>query len=254
MKFSTYKLLTIFLLAIALKSSGQSLIVGIPSADVTHEGKFEWTHESQLANLTKSLKWNSFNFLTYGLCRNTEISVSLNNLGAPSGLNEAIGVGVKRVFLLNKTDADFDNKNHHFLDHDFRWTVGGVLNYSIPREKPGYWLFSHLSYRLPYLHTRLTGGITTGNSPTFGYRPVIQQEVLTEVANYPVAAMLGIEQPITENLSLIADWYSGTHDLACFIPALQYELEPLVMIVGYKIPNNPESGAEAVVLETMLRF
>lgn len=237
-------------------TKAQSLIVGIPSADVTHPGLLEWTHESQFApKSNNTVAWNSFNFLTYGIAKNTEISISLNNLGYPSTFNEALGFGAKRIIPLYHGEADHDNKNHHLIGHDTRLTVGAVANYSFSRKQPGYWVFSHLSYRLPAIYTRLTAGVSNGNAPTFGYRNIPTGEGLSiEQANQPWSAIVGFEQPIAHRWSFIADWFSGTHDLACFIPAIQYEREKQVIIVGYKIPNNGLSGYHALVLETMVRF
>lgn len=235
-------------------SIAQSLIVGIPSADVTHEGKLEWTHESQIG-LKNPSSWNSFNFLTYGLAKNTEVFVSLNNISSPSGQNEALGFGFKRIHSLLHGEADHDNKNHHFVGNDLRLTYGAVATYSFPRNKAGYWVFSHLSYRLPGIYTRFTGGISKGNAPTFGYRTVrAENGMYQDIANEPLSGIFGFEQPVYKNFSIVADLFTGTHDLACFIPALQYETKRLILITGYKIPNNGQSGNHAWVIETMLRF
>lgn len=235
-------------------SKAQSLIVGIPSADVSHVGKLEWTHESQIG-FNSPTTWNSFNFLTYGIAKNTEVYVSLNNISAPSGRNEALGVGFKRIHSLLHDEADHDNKNHHFVGNDLRLTYGAAATYSFPRNKAGYWVFSHMSYRLPGIYTRITGGLSKGNAPTFGYRSVMTDNGLyQDVANEPLSGIFGFEQPLFKNFSIIADWFTGTHDLACFIPAVQYETKRMVFITGYKIPNNGQSGNHAWVIETMVRF
>jgi hypothetical protein len=63
--------------------------------------------------------------------------------------------------------------------------------------------------------------------------------------------MLGFEQPLTKHISLIGDWFSGTHDLAAFIPAMQIDIKKHVLIFGYKFPN-PNTGSHAFILEFMV--
>jgi hypothetical protein len=66
--------------------------------------------------------------------------------------------------------------------------------------------------------------------------------------------LIGFEQPLTKHLSLIADWYSGTHALAAVIPAFQYDIGHNVLILGYKIANNIESGNNALIVEFMINI
>ena len=75
----------------------------------------------------------------------------------------------------------------------------------------------------------------------------VAKELLT-----PFCFIGGIEQPITKNWSFIADWYSGTHNLADFIPALQYKVGHQVFIAGYKFPNAGSGGKQAFIFEMML--
>lgn len=236
----------------------QSLIVGIPNAEVTHQGKFALTHESQSDVWRRDATWNSFSFLTYGLSKKVELAVSLSNLAAPRSGNLSMGVGYKFV--------------HQFAEQDprlSRWelkaTVGQMLLLSLePRlttptvngqppteagrelQSPpvGGWVYAHGSLRLPGPQTRLTAGVSYGSSQAFG------------VGNYPVSFMGGVEQPVVPWLSLVADWYSGTHALASFIPAIQFNLKRPkgALIVGYKRPNDPSTQRDAAILEFMVEF
>jgi hypothetical protein len=105
----------------------------------------------------------------------------------------------------------------------------------------------HLSLRIPSLQTRLTGGFCYGSQHNFGYRLI-----RTDVHQIPVKQNLtsfcfigGIEQPLFGGWSVIADWYSGMHNLADFILAMQYRLGHQVFIAGCKFPNLGSGGQEA---------
>ena len=65
--------------------------------------------------------------------------------------------------------------------------------------------------------------------------------------------LCGVEQPITKHFSVIADYFSGSHDLAALIMAVQYETENNVFILGYKLPNETQE-TDAIVIEVMHRF
>ena len=220
----------------------QSLIVGIPSADVAPEGVLELTHESQFYTEGQPRKWNSFNILCYGIGNNTELTSTLNNLNNLDNSALALGLGMKRLVELSQ------NKNLNP-----RLTLGGNMLFSLNKADIGGWVYSHLSMRLPGLKTRLTGGFSYGSHHNFGYRMVASGDVgvLQKQKLTPFCFIGGIEQPVYGNWSLIADWYSGTHNLADFIPAVQYRLGHQVIIAGYKIPNRGSGGKQAFILECM---
>jgi hypothetical protein len=83
-------------------SRSQSLIVGIPSADVAPKGELELTHESQFYTEGNPRKWNSFNILCYGLGNHGEITTTIKNLNNLDNNKLALGIGLKRYFLLSK--------------------------------------------------------------------------------------------------------------------------------------------------------
>ncbi|MFY7949079.1 MAG: hypothetical protein ACOVRP_07690, partial [Gemmatimonas sp.] len=102
------------------------------------------------------------------------------------------------------------------------------------------WIFSSGSVRLPQLQTRLTAGPTYGTPQLFGKEKL--------------GMMAGIEQPLggvfRRRVSLVADWYSGRHDLAAAIPAIQFNLpREWIFITGYKLPNRGAATERALVLE-----
>jgi len=234
----------VLLLSSFYSSFSQSLIVGIPSADVAEKHHLEFTHESQIGLQSRPYKWNSFNFLCYGLGNNAELTVTLNNLNNDGSTNAAIGFGAKKVFPIFKSN----NKWEHKL------TAGSNILYGKQSGNIGFWSYGHYSFRVPATKTRLTAGVNYGQSQTFGFKSVMQNNQVTLTGRKLGSFIGGIEQPLYKNISLIADWYSGTHDLAAFIPALQIDVKHHVFIVGYKIPNNAASGNRALIVEFMLNL
>jgi hypothetical protein len=210
-----------------LTAWSQSLIVGIPNADTTPAGEVLLTHESQFSPQKGSAFWNSFTFMTYGVRPNLEVSLSLNNLRSPRPDNLSLLAGYKHVLPL------FEKRFPH---HQFKFTHGVFVPVSLQGKGVGNWTFAHGSMRLPRFQTRLTAGASLGTHQVFGRDAAM--------------AMVGVEQPLTKKLSFVMDWYSGTHDLAALIPAIQYNLNHSdVAIVGLKIPNNNQSGSLGFIVE-----
>jgi hypothetical protein len=218
--------------------NAQSLIVGIPSADVAEKNHLEITHESQIGKSS----WNSFNFACYGLGKGWELTSTLNNLNNQGSSNLALGLGFKKIIPLNNRSPKTEQK----------LILGTNMLYAFQRKDPGIWSYAMYSFRIPASQTRFTGGVTYGESQTFGFKynrnltPMVLQE------NNRFEFLGGIEQPIAKGFSIIGDWYQGTHDLAAFIPAVQKDIGHHVLIVGYKIANNPSSGSNAFILEAMI--
>ncbi len=233
-----------------LSLSAQSLIVGIPNADVTHKGHIAITHESQTDFWDPNPGWNSFNFITYGLSKKVELAVSVNNVASPASGNIALGSGFKFVQQLFE-------KSERLKKWEFKITAGAMLLNSLERRmytaeatpeergnRIGYWVYGHSSMRIPKLQTRFTGGLSYGTGQAFG------------IGNTPLVFMGGVEQPLTKRWAVIADWYSGNHALAAAIPAVQYNLNKPrgAAIVGVKLPNNPGEQRTAAIFEVMLEF
>jgi hypothetical protein len=234
-----YLLMTILLCSFYMRAICQSLIVGIPSADVAEKGHFELTHETQLNFWQSPLRWNSFNFFCYGINHTMEVTMVLNNLDNRGSENRAIGIGFKKFIPFSLFGAES------------RIYGGGNLMFNAINGKPGVWCYSAFAQRVPVINTRLTAGITYGQSQVFGFRNLIEQGKPVRVPNNQFCFMAAFEQPITKHFSLIADWYSGDHDLAMFIPAMQFDWKHHTFITGYKIPNRSD-GFNAIILEYMI--
>ena len=217
----------------------QSLIVGIPSVDVAEKHHIEITHETQWKFWGEPKKWNSFNFACIGIGNNAELTATFNNLTNGVSDNLALGLGVKKVFELKKENNVWETK----------LAIGGNVLYSTVRQNFGMWTYGLASFRIPSTKTRFTGGLNYGQSQTFGF--LESENGMPPKPQNLVTFLGGIEQPITKHISLIGDWYSGTHDLASFIPAIQIDVKKHVIILGYKFPNNRLSGNQAIILECM---
>lgn len=242
-------LLASFLLLLSQQSQAQSLIAGIPSADVAHLGRFEMTHESQIKpNFTKP-GWNSFNILCYGLSKTTELTMTYNNLGNAKIPNQALGFGFKTMIPVVK-DSHWEPKLGGGL-------MGGI---STVDWSGGYWAYGLSSFRLPGLKTRFTAGLSYGTSQFFGWgtrtsrSPISGDKVEENFRFTPISFMGGIEQPITDKFSLLADWFSGDHDLGALIAGGQYRFsDDFLLISGWKIDNESRDD-DALIIELVFNF
>lgn len=234
--------LLLFFISYCSFTHGQSLIAGIPSADVAHKQKLEWTHESQIGIKNSDIKWNSFNFLCYGIADQTELTVSLLNVDNDNSRNLVYAAGAKRYF-------NFLNNGKFNL----RLTTGGNLLLK-KGYNAGHWVYSHLSLKSKKLKTRITAGISSGTHHLFGKDKLKKQngEYIFKT-NQTTCFIGGFEQPLNKKYSLLADWYSGDHELAAFIAAGQINFGKNNMIIGYKIPNYPsEINSNAIIIEFLI--
>ena len=245
----SYLLLPILFLASITSSFSQSLIAGIPSADVAPEKKFMFTHESQLNTWSyDKVKWNSFNFLCYGAAKNLEVTVSFSNLSNSPVAHESIGTGFKKIFDLEFIPLP-----------EAKFAIGQNVLYSVDRMSVGGWSYAMLSNRIPVLETRLTYGVSYGSAELFGYdtlttnRNGFKERIVKE--RNPLSAMIGLEQPIIKDkFGIIADWFSGQHDLAALITGFQFSFDKLVLITAYKFPNLEPAKKGSVIFEAMYEF
>jgi len=241
-------------------AEAQSLIAGIPSADVARKGHVEYTHESQWASEAGKLKWNSFNFLTYGIAKRTELAVSVVNVGSPGTENVAVGIGYKTIIPLQQgEDAGMFRERKLSIGQMAYVAVGPERN--IVRDRVGGWLYSHVSTRLSPTRTRLTAGLSYGSSHVFGFRRVrmqggggLPETSPQRIPLTPLSFIGGIEQPITRHVGLLADWISGRHDIAALITGVQLNIGHQVLILAYKRANDQVSDTNALVTEVMIHF
>lgn len=212
--------------------SGQSLIVGIPSADVTPKGEFALAHESQINRFQSGGYWNSFTFATYGVGKHTELASSLYGVSRPRSNNVSLGFGFK-------TSVPWQQSWAKRLE--FKTSVGAMIPVSLQGKGTGYWLYGNGSVRLPQSRTRFTVGPSIGTRQIFG--------------RTAYSSMVGIEQPVRGRWSVVSDWFSGTNDLGAAIFALSWQRDKRTLIIfGYKVANNARSGKPAFMIEVARSF
>jgi hypothetical protein len=211
---------------------GQSLIVGIPSADVAAKGEFALAHESQFNRFDSGPYWNSFTFATYGIGKHLELASSLYGVSSPSSGNRAIGFGMKSSLPL---PGEFSKR------WELKFAPGFMVPVSFDGKGSGYWFYGNGSFRIPGPRTRFTAGPGIGSKQIFGRRAY--------------STMVGIEQPLTKRWGIVSDWFSGTNDLGAAIFALSWQRDKKTLIIfGYKVANNAASGRPAFMIEVARIF
>jgi hypothetical protein len=210
-------------------ANAQSVVVGVPSTDVAPKGIAMIAHESQGSVKDSKPYWNSFTFGTVGIATNVELAATLYGVGSPMG-KIALSVGYKqRVPLASKSEWEPT------------FAFGPMLPISLSGDGVGIWAYGALSVRLPVLRTRFTMGPSYGTRQIFGYTTL-----------HMFAA---VEQPLSKKISLIADWFSGTHELGALVPAVQWTVShSFMLIAGVKIPNSKLAGPVAGMVELTYEF
>ena len=213
------------------RGSAQSLIVSVPSTDVTRSGVTMIAHESQINTWSQRYPyWNSFTFATRGIGSNIELAATLYGVSRPGSGKVALAVGFKHRIPLAKNSP---------------WeptvAVGQMFPVSLLDAGVGTWTYGVASARVPGLRTRLTIG------PSYGTRQIFGRTALS--------AIVGVEQPLTPHVSLIVDWFSGAHDLGAAVPGVQFNIShQLILIAGYKIPNAKRAGPPSALVEVTYEF
>lgn len=213
-----------------IKAQAQQTIFNVPSADVTPKGHFFMLQEAQFNGSNPGAFFNGTTFTDYGIGHNTEVGVTLFNVGAPATQNISMGVGFKSAIPI-------PGLKEKFPEREFKFTVGSEVLIGLEGNGVGNWTYAHLSGRVPKLNTRLTGGLSYGTRQAFG------ENALSFIA--------GVEQPVTKKFSLIGDWFSGTEHWAGYlITGFSYALPKNTTIyAGYQIPNSPNVGNNGFVIE-----
>lgn len=196
----------------------QQAIVTMPSADITDPRVVFAMKESQLRLWGREPMWNATFFLTYGLGYHSELALTFFNIGVPATDNASMAMGYKTALPL------FADRH---ADLELKLTFGAMGIVSLDAQGYGYWLYSHLSGRLPRLETRISAGISQGSKVLF-------------LKDQATSFIVALEQPIpwVHGLTLTAEWFSGSHDLANLIFGAAYHPNPrMIFVLGYKIPT-----------------
>ncbi len=188
-------------------------------------------HESQARPWGPSPAWNSTHFLTFGVGSGFELTATLFNVEAPVTDRSSLALGFKMfrpLFpeVLPETRLGI--------------TFGMKAVISLFGQGIGHWVYAHLSGRLPVLRTRIAAGLSHATSQLF------KVDKLVFIGS--------LEQPLgTEKFNLVAEWFSGEHDLGNLIVGFTYHpSHTWIFVAGFKIPTSgPQFGANkhAAVIE-----
>lgn len=215
------------LLTVSPIAHAQQTIFNVPSADVTPKGRVFLQHESQFRAWRPGRFLINTEYTAIGIGHNTELDITLFNINSPPSDNITMAVGFKSALPLLQDK---------FPEREVKLTVGSSVPISLQGNGVGNWSYSHLSARVPKLNTRVSAGVS------YGTRQIFSRQV--------IAAIAGIEQPVTKRMSVIADWYSGTHDLGLLIAGVSVALpKDTNLYIGYQLPNNKRCGRQGVVVE-----
>jgi hypothetical protein len=225
-------LISFFLLSVTLHS--QQAIVNMPSADITPKGKNFFMHETQWRPWNPSPYWYGTHFYTRGIGYATELAVTNYNTGSPATANFSTGLGFK-------SSPQFLKSSHPNLE--LKLTVGQMAIFSHRAQGVGSFSYSHVSFKLPHLKTRVTAGGWHGTKQLFKRNTA---DILG-----------GFEQPLDKKgkLVFVNEWFRGRHDFGFFISGLLYHPNKRdIFVVAYKIPNRLVNGRHGLVLEYGLFF
>lgn len=224
-------ILSLFLLNIT-PILAQQTIFNVPSSEITPKGKLFLEPEFQFTPWNPGRNMLNTNFIIFGLGHNTEAGMVIYNVSSPDSNNITLAPGFKSAIPI------FPQK---LPELQLKTIVGTEVLVSVQGGGVGNWSFAELSGRVPKIKTRLTGGVSAGTKQIFG------RDIVCFIG--------GIEQPVTKNLTLQADWFSGTHTNAFLIPGIAYVFPKNTTIyIGYQIPNNSRSGRSGFVVELAKLF
>ncbi len=197
----------------------------MPSADTTPSRQFFVMHESQLRFWGPSPQWTGTYFLTYGIGANTELAVTMFDIGVDrTGAlygNAALAAGFKSWIPLAQNAEQ---------TLDFGIITGAMALASVRDGSFGGWMYAIPSIRLPGLHTRVSAGVSFATEQMYG------------AGRNEFSFAASIEQPLpignVHGLSLVAEWFSGSHDLSNLIVGATWHAHPaLLLVAGWKIPT-----------------
>lgn len=226
----SFKIFLILIIFSAVKADAQQTVFNVPSADVTPKNAIFLQHESQFKPYNPNAFWLGTHYSAYGIGHNTELDASLFNVGAPATNSITLGLGFKSAIPVPGLKEKFPQR-------EIKVTVGSELLISLDGRGAGNWSYAHISGRLPKTNTRLTSGISFGTRHVFG--------------RDNVSFIAAVEQPVTDKLNIIADWYSGNeHFAGNLIAGFSYKLpKDFNLYAGYQIPNSPSVGEPGFVIE-----
>ncbi|HSA06837.1 MAG TPA: hypothetical protein P5556_06635 [Candidatus Gastranaerophilales bacterium] len=221
-------LFIIFCLTFSTPALAQQTIFNAPSAEVAQKGRIFTQGEFQFRPWKPGRFMLNTDYFAVGIGHNTELDMTLFNVQSPASNNITLGTGFKSAIPLFKEKLP---------KTELKAIIGTEVLASLEGNGAGNWSYAALSGRVPKVNTRLTAGVSYGTKDIFGVDTV--------------AFIGGVEQPITKNFGLQADWYSGKeHFAGFFIPGFYYAFpKDVTLYAGYQIPNSSKNGVSGFVIE-----
>lgn len=207
------------------EAHAQQAIITMPAADTTPERSFFVMHESQLRLWGPKPAWSGTYFLTFGVGSNTELAVTLFDVGVDGAGalygNATLAAGFKSVVPIARASAP---------SLELGIITGAMALSSLRDSTLGGWMYAIPTVRLPVARTRLSAGVSFATEQLYGRGH----------SGFSFAA--SIEQPVpipgTRGLSLVAEWFSGAHELSNLIVGATWHLHPaLILVAGWKVPT-----------------
>lgn len=233
MKYLKLILIIIFSYLSFTKVFAEQTVFNVPSADVTEKGHIFLQEEAQF-NAWAGQNDNFYLNTTYtavGVGHNTEAVATLYNVSSPNITPDiSLGVGFKSAIPIPGLKEKFPKR-------EFKLIIGSEVLIGLEGNGVGNWTYVALSGRIPKLNTRLTAGVNYGGRQVFGVNNV--------------GFIAAVEQPVTKNFGLQADWFSGQEHFAGFLIAgFNYKLpKNTTLYAGYQIPNSDRSGVNGFCIQ-----
>lgn len=218
----------------------QQTLINLPSADITPRKRLFVLHETQARLWDPHPYWATSNFLVYGLSSTVELGATLYEVGFPMPEFSTLAMGYKwSQPILRKSLPRWH----------LRTVLGQMITFSLRGHGKGLWTYSMGSVQIPDFKTRIAAGIT------FGPRALFGGEAPAELLGINTVAFIGsAEQPVTDWLDLVVEWFSGEgHEFAYLIPGVVLHAGDWTFVLGYKIANSEEEEeTESLVMEVGL--
>ena len=197
-------------------TSAQQTIFNVPTADVLEKGKLYFETDWLWRPSTPAFVLGSPIRGVHGLGSNVEAGVNFTGIATPGPSTPAAIANIKwqplRWDALSVTAGCF---GQFFLRGAQDGKTSGM----------GY---AHAAWKLP-TGTRLTAG---GFWASSGYAG----------SGATAGGLFGLEQPVTANLTIAADWYTGGSSLGYACPGLIVTAGQWVLYAAYAIKNTGSKG------------
>lgn len=209
-------------LAAASTAAAQQTIFNVPTADVLDKGKLYLETDWLWRPSDPAFASGSILRGVYGLGGNLEAGVNFAGIVRPGRSTPVAVPNVKWQPL--KTEA-FSLTTGVFGQFFLRGARDGT---------PSVMGYAHAAVKLP-IGTRLTAGAWWASSGFAG--PGVEK-----------GGLFGLEQPITPNVTLAADWYTGHNGLGFASPGVIVTAGCWVLYISYSFKNGNSKGS-GILLE-----